>query len=167
MNLSDIGKFESGYEGVTLIPSIGDEALADFVRGVLANEIFTSHHLGAQMSMLGHVFMPLGLNGFPYPRLEIPEMPDSIPEEMSVDDWEQLRRDFPHVRQEVEACNERLAQRFLSELGMVWEYYSKAAPRSVNGLPIFFSARFLNRSDTDRVSAAIARERERIDQIEV
>jgi hypothetical protein len=33
-------------------------------------------------------------------------------------------------------------------LGMIFEYISKAGPRAVNGMPMFTSARYLNRSDT-------------------
>lgn len=31
--------------------------------------------------------------------------------------------------------------------GFVWEFYKEAAPRGVNGLPMFFSARFLSPED--------------------
>lgn len=35
--------------------------------------------------------------------------------------------------------------------GLIYEYYAKAMPRSINGLPCFFSCHFLNQADTDKV----------------
>lgn len=40
----------------------------------------------------------------------------------------------------------------MKNLGLIYEYISAAAPRSINGLPIFTSMRFLNRSDTDKLA---------------
>ncbi len=34
---------------------------------------------------------------------------------------------------------------------LLYEYYDKAAPRSINGYPCFFSFNFLNKTDTDRL----------------
>lgn len=35
--------------------------------------------------------------------------------------------------------------------GMIYEYLSEAGPRSVNGMPTFFSMRMLNEADTKRM----------------
>jgi len=37
------------------------------------------------------------------------------------------------------------------EIGMVYEYYSKAGPSTVNGLPVFFSLVVLNKEETDEM----------------
>jgi hypothetical protein len=37
------------------------------------------------------------------------------------------------------------------DIGLIYEYMSEAAPRSINGNPMFFSARFLNNEETDKV----------------
>lgn len=39
----------------------------------------------------------------------------------------------------------------LDNIGMVYEYFSKAGPRSVNGYPMFTSCLFLNKHDADIV----------------
>lgn len=39
----------------------------------------------------------------------------------------------------------------LNNIGMVYEYFSKAGPRSVNGYPIFTSFLLLNKQDADIV----------------
>jgi hypothetical protein len=44
-----------------------------------------------------------------------------------------------------------------ADLGMIWEYMSKAGPRSVNGVPMFMSMRFLSKDDTLKVTKMIAR----------
>lgn len=36
----------------------------------------------------------------------------------------------------------------MDDLGLVYEYIDKAGPRSVNGMPIFMSACYLNKHDT-------------------
>lgn len=55
----------------------------------------------------------------------------------------------------------------LQNLGCVYEYMDKAAPRGVNGKPIFFSCRILNRSDWNRCAKAITRELERRENMEI
>jgi hypothetical protein len=39
----------------------------------------------------------------------------------------------------------------LNKVGMVFEYMSQAAPRSINGMPSFFSFQMLKREDVDRL----------------
>lgn len=39
----------------------------------------------------------------------------------------------------------------LKDVGLIYEYLDKAGPRSVNGMPSFFSFRFLSRTDTHKV----------------
>ncbi len=45
-------------------------------------------------------------------------------------------------------------------MSVPYEYIDKAAPRSVNGLPIFFSMRMLSRADQKRLSEKVQRLRE-------
>ena len=52
-------------------------------------------------------------------------------------------------------------------LGCIWEYRSKAAPRMVNGYPMFFSCHLMHQDDWTRARAAIVRESERLENIEV
>lgn len=41
------------------------------------------------------------------------------------------------------------------DIGMIYEYYEKAAPSSVNGMPMFFSCHFLNKHDAKIVTAMV------------
>lgn len=38
---------------------------------------------------------------------------------------------------------------WVENIGMVYEYMKKAAPRQINGLPMFFSMRFVHKDDMD------------------
>lgn len=49
----------------------------------------------------------------------------------------------------------------LEQIGLIYEYYSKAGPMAINGMPIFFSLRMMHRDDWTRASGAIDREIER------
>lgn len=46
-------------------------------------------------------------------------------------------------------------------VGTVYEYIDKAGPRSVNGMPTFFSCRIMHTADWEIARATIAREVER------
>src|SRR5688500_15846561 len=35
----------------------------------------------------------------------------------------------------------------INDVGCVWEWLSEAGPRSINGMPCFFSCRFMNKKD--------------------
>jgi len=50
-------------------------------------------------------------------------------------------------------------------LGIVWEDYSEAGPRSVNGLPCFMSCKFMSKSDWKRACTAIEKEQKRRDRM--
>ncbi len=44
--------------------------------------------------------------------------------------------------------------------GLIYEYLAKAGPRSVNGLPTFFSMNLLNQSDATKVFELVAKLKE-------
>jgi hypothetical protein len=46
-------------------------------------------------------------------------------------------------------------RRPLQGAGLAYEYLDRAAPRSINGCPMFFSVRFLNVADTSKVFAIV------------
>lgn len=55
----------------------------------------------------------------------------------------------------------------LGQLGCVYERIDKAAPRGINGLPMFFSMRMMHTEDWARAIIAINRELNRRENIEV
>jgi hypothetical protein len=55
----------------------------------------------------------------------------------------------------------------VEQIGILYEYLDKAAPRSVNGMPSFFSFRMMHVDDWERCAKAIIREQERQGEIEV
>lgn len=60
-----------------------------------------------------------------------------------------------------------MARTQLDDIGMVYEYVEKAGPLAVNGQPMFFSLRLLNKADTERVTEAVVAELERRKELRV
>ncbi len=58
-------------------------------------------------------------------------------------------------------------QGWLSDIGLIYEDIGQAGPRSINGYPIFWSFRILNKSDWERARKAIAIELKRREDMEV
>ncbi len=58
-------------------------------------------------------------------------------------------------------------QQWGSNLGCIWEHYSQAGPRSINGCPIFLSMHVMHAEDMKRTSKAIQAEHERRQNITI
>ena len=65
------------------------------------------------------------------------------------------------------AVHDGFQRKRLEKLGVIYEYYSKAGPRGINGYPIFYSFCILNKSDWARAAAAIQKELERRETMEI
>lgn len=55
----------------------------------------------------------------------------------------------------------------VNEIGTVWEHSDKALPRSINGYPMFITARVMHVDDWRRACAAINREMDRRNEMVV
>ncbi len=64
-------------------------------------------------------------------------------------------------------CFSKVQPDSLKQIGILYEYYEKAGPRSLNGKPIFMSFSMLHVDDWERAKAAIDRETERRKNIEL
>jgi len=64
-------------------------------------------------------------------------------------------------------CFSKTQPESLDQIGVIYEYYEKASPRSINGLPIFFSFHMLHIDDWERAKPAIEKEMERRKNIEL
>ncbi len=63
-----------------------------------------------------------------------------------------------------------LRDRSLNEIknvGMIYEYHSKALNKSINGLPMFTSFHIMNKEDTDRCLKAVEAKRKALEEIKV
>ena len=58
-------------------------------------------------------------------------------------------------------------RQFLKDFGCFWEFISQAGPRSINGMPIFWSCRLMGKEDMDRCVKAIAIEQKRREAVEI
>lgn len=81
-------------------------------------------------------------------RLERSNLQDKL------DAWELA--DVKHM-----AARKGVIQGYTQNLGIVWEDYSEAGPRSVNGCPIFFSMNLMSKADWKRACKAIDKEQKR------
>jgi hypothetical protein len=52
----------------------------------------------------------------------------------------------------------------VADIGVIWEYWDQAGPRSVNGFPIFYSAHYMHKDDWEKARKAIPRELDRREQ---
>jgi len=58
-------------------------------------------------------------------------------------------------------------QESIENIGVLWEHMSEAAPRGINGYPMFFSCRIMHKDDWTRARAAIKKELHRREAIEL
>ncbi len=105
------------------IPSLDDAALREFIRDMIADKIFTCHHI-RETNLLGSIFIPITFGAFA--------------------DWTEA---------EVE------------EIGAVWEHRSQAGPRAINGYPMFFSCRLINKADWEKALKIMKREKARLKEL--
>ena len=69
-----------------------------------------------------------------------------------IDRYVQHPRDIPLVFMPLMFLdNEQLASLQQSQPGLIYEYLSEASPRTVNGMPGFFSMKTLNQADTEKL----------------
>lgn len=71
-----------------------------------------------------------------------------------VNDEEGVRLSFGHM---FGLMNPPLEKEVIDQIGAIYERYDKAAPRGINGRPMFFSMQFLHKDDLpvliDRIEA--------------
>ena len=121
-----------------------ERELKDIAIALYNNDIYTYFQIGdLDRHHISMVFMPLMFMG-PHP----PFSGDIDTARLRANRiWELLDKD-----EEERAYKED----FLPSIGLVYEYYStdgnhNTFPRSLNGMPLFHSCRFLNLEDTDKL----------------
>ena len=124
-----------------------EKDLKEIVRNVYDCKTFTSLQCG---HMVMSVFMPALFLGaapskpsFPTPIGEIRK--DRKNKLLHLKDLEQWRIDLKQWEDETPQ-----REKYLEEIGMLYEDHSKAGPTSINGYPIFMSCKLLSKDDTKR-----------------
>lgn len=56
-------------------------------------------------------------------------------------------------------------KRYVKSIGALWEYYEKAMPRSVNGLPIFMSCKLLHIDDMKVLMTTLSKLKQKEDEV--
>lgn len=115
-----------------------EDELKELVRDVYDQKIFTSLHCGAGDTRM--VFMPLMFIGSP------PSEP-SPTNNIKID----RRNKLNYIQEKLDYEQETpVREEFLKNIGMVYEFYSQAGPRSINGYPIFMSFKIVSIDDTNK-----------------
>lgn len=105
-----------------------DEELKNIAKDMYHNVIFTNMHIRPNDQHLTmSVFMAFALMG--------PGMHSDGEREGAIDN----------------ILEEEHYQKWLENIGMIYEFMEKASPRGINGYPIFMSVNMLNKKDTEKV----------------
>ena len=72
-------------------------------------------------------------------------------------DAQQVMDSFMVIFALMENDDRKKLAKTLEDGGMVWEAFSEAGPRSVNGMPSFFSCHIVDAADTAKVREVLAR----------
>lgn len=144
-------------ENKWILPPKTDEELKQIAKDLYNNKIFCDKHLSKFDRIESH-FMALVFMGPKKP--DPPKYPsddndlqgsrdnklyDLIQRETDQKEYEKKLAEYPY---ELEYYDE-----YLKNIGMIYEYWDsgQTSPMSVNGKPVFFSARFLSSSDTKKM----------------
>ncbi len=136
-----------------------DKEIKDLVIKAYEKEIFTSFQCDKEN--LASVFMPiLFIRSQPTePRDPVLIKGDDIKEERKnkldhIDEKKQWEIDMKHYNDvtypEWEKNELPLLNAFIGDIGMIFEYMSKALPTGINGYPIFTSCGFLRKEDAQK-----------------
>ena len=145
---------------------LSEEALREYVQNVLSGRVFCSGHLrpGEDPSM---VWYPILFGALGPAKIDLPEPPETIPEDWTVEQFEEYPAKHAAIKAKLEAEALKCWEHFAKHIGGFWEFNSKALPRSINGLPCFMSVKVMHIEDWRRANVAIMREQERLANLDV
>lgn len=127
-----------------------DEELKTLVKDVYDNKVFTSLQISKNEHLIGSIFMPVMFIGSPPSKPNFPEDEHNIKKNRKnkLDHIDALKEWKIELKQWKDDAPQR--EQFMQDIGMIYEYYGKEAPRSINGYPIFFSCNIVSKDDTKR-----------------
>jgi hypothetical protein len=136
------------------VASNSDESLKKVAMDLYNGLIFTDRHCGSDVMSSFMVLMFMG----PQPP-KSPQHPNdttSIENDRDNDIYDILQRDADQAKYEEDMKwydkeYEYYRENKLKSIGLIYEYLSEAGPMSVNGKPIFFSARLMNHEDAAKM----------------
>lgn len=112
-----------------------EQELKELVRDVYDNKLFTSFQCSSDAMM---VFMPLMFLG------AAPSQPSK-----TGDNQTDRKNKLNYIEEKLQYERETPEREaFIKNIGMVYSSLSEAAPRSINGYPIFYSMTIVSKEDT-------------------
>ena len=139
-----------------------EEELRKLVKDVYDTKIFTSLHLSEYDShLITSIFMPIVFMGNPPSPPSEPQLRKGkdVREERKnklncIDETEQWKKEMEHyynvIYPEWEKNEKPKIDKFMENIGMIYEKKSKAGPRFINGYPMFMSCHIVSKSDTKK-----------------
>lgn len=124
------------------------DELKELVRGVYNRKYFTS--LQCDMNLVTSIFMPMFFMGSKPSKPSFPKITGKIRIDRKnklnhIDDIEQWKKDVKQWEDETE-----IREDFFNKIGMLYEEFNKAGPRSINGYPMFLSCKIVSIEDTKK-----------------
>jgi hypothetical protein len=136
------------------IESQPKDKLKEIAMDLYNGKIYCDRHSG---NMTTSVFMVLMFMGPKKPNTpSYPNDGNSVAENRDNNIYDVLQREKDQKKYEEDLKDYKLAKKiykkeYLTSIGFIYEYLTEAVPMSVNGQPIFYSARFLNKQDTEKM----------------
>ena len=128
-----------------------EDELKQLVRDVYDQKYFTSLHCRGQVDP-SMIFMPVMFLGAAPTKPSFPEKTGNIKVDRknklnhitNLEIWEKEIKEW----ESEEETSKR--ENYFNNIGMLYESYDKAGPRSINGFPMFFSCKIVSSEDTKK-----------------
>jgi hypothetical protein len=136
------------------ISNKSDEDLKQIAMDLYNNLIFCDRQCDDHMIL--SVFMVVALMGPQSPeKPTIPSSDNVVENRDIVADYigneEELLKAYKKDKKLAKKAQKYYEENFLSSIGLIYEFITEAGPRSINGLPMFTSVKFLNREDASKM----------------
>lgn len=136
------------------IKSQEDDDLKKIAKDLYNGLIFTDRQAGGNVSSSFMVLLFMGPQ--PPSKPKYPNDNDSLQNGRDNALYDILQRDIDNNKYDddmilYESYRKEFQEKQLTSIGLVYEYLDKAGPMAINGLPIFYSLRLLNKTDTDKM----------------
>ncbi len=136
------------------IKSRTEEDLKKIAKDLYNDLIFTDRHAGNNLTSSFMVLLFMGPKQPSTPKY--PNKSDSVENERDNALYDVLQRDIDQKKYmedmlTYEEDYKDFKEKQLTSIGLVYEYLTEAGPTSVNGCPVFFSLRLLNKVDTEKM----------------
>lgn len=135
------------------IPNQTDDQLKQIAKDLFNGKIFCDRQCNGDTMSVFMVMMFMGPQ--PPTKPSAPENDDLVENREEVSDFfekeEELLKQYKKEKKLYKKAYKCFQENYLPSIGFVYEFLTEAGPIAINGKPSFFSVRFLNIEDTDKM----------------